>query len=570
MRRTAHFAALILALGLVRPSAAEEPASAGGVYALVNGPQGQVKASLFSDAQASLVIATAGARVVTLGDLATALGATHQAHGATKPGQAGKKDFTPVLDRLIGVRLLVQEAQAMGLDELPEVKTDLGVFKESSLREQLQREVLKDVKPDPAGVERLFKEAVREWQIHALLFAKEEDAKAFAAAAKAGKPFDALAKKAVEEKKATGGGEARWVAAASQLPQVAGALAKLKPEQVTGALKVEQGFTVLRLEGVRYPENAAARAEATNQALALEKKKALKAFYDGLVKKYSKTDEALLKKLDFEAKKPGFKALAKDKRVITTIQGDEPIRVSDLADAITLSFFHGVEEAIKMKKVNRGKYDLVDALLSRKLVKAEVARRKLADTEQHRSALADYRDQALFGTFVEKVIVPEIKPTEGDAKRYYDAHKAEFTYPGFYTVSSLCFESAAAAKAAFDKLKVGTDLKWLKTNAEGQVLAEKRRFEIDGTLAVSGLTPEVAKALAGAKTGDVRMMEQSGQHFVLLVKQATPPAAQPYEEVKETIRPKLTTEMVSKSLDAWLAKLRQAHPVKVYITQIVG
>lgn len=574
MRSHATFAALALALGLSPGASSASPVAAppggAGVTAVVKGPDGKtVKASLFSEAQASLPVAKAGDRVITLADLADAIGATHMARAE---GKAGKKDFHAVLDRLIGVKLVVQEAQAIGLDELQETKDELAQYRELALREQLQRVALKGMKPDPAAVERHYKDAVREWKVSSALLAKEEDAKALVAAAQAGKPFDELVKQAVAAKKATGGGSAQVISNRQQvLPEVLQALQALKPGQVSAPVKVDKGWAVIRLQQYLYPDRPAARAEAQKKALAEKKAAALKEFYAGLVKKYAKTDEKLLKELDFEAEKPGIAELEKDQRVITSIEGGGKITVSDMTEAAKSAFYHGVKEAIAQHKVNSKKFEFHDALLSRELVRLEVEKRKLAATPEYQRALAEHRDQTLFGKFLERVLLPDVKATEGDAKRYYEAHKAEFTYPAFYSVVSLAFTSAKAAQSAADKLKMGTDLKWLKTNADGQVPVGKRLFELDGgTLSENGMTPEVAAAVKGASTGEVRVMAQGGQHFVLLVKQATPPTPQPYPEARTVIADKVQGEMVQAAFEQWVAKLRKAHEVKVYITQITG
>ncbi len=132
---------------------------------------------------------------------------------------------------------------------------------------------------------------------------------------KGGKPFDALAAQAVADKKAKGNELGQFVDRSKLIDSVLAAVEKTAVGKTTPPVKVTGGWAVIEVEGVRYPENAKARAEAEQKSLALQQKKALKAFYDGLVKKYASIDEKLLKKLDFESAKPGFAELKGDKRV---------------------------------------------------------------------------------------------------------------------------------------------------------------------------------------------------------------------------------------------------------------
>ena len=67
-----------------------------------------------------------------------------------------------------------------------------------------------------------------------------------------------------------------------------------------------------------------------------------------------------------------------------------------------------------------------------------------------------------------------------------------------------------------------------------------------------------------------RRAELNGQQIVLVVKQARPPAPQPYAEKREIIAPLVQDEMVNRSMADWIARLRKVHRVEVYLTRIVS
>jgi len=554
-------------LAVSGPLLAAAPKSS--VYALVQSPKGVVKASLFNPQDGTLPIAKVGERTVTLSELTDAIGTWHQANVKVER-KARSKDFTELLDRLIGVRLIVQEAEAMGLDELDASRTALQEYPATALREQLQRIALKGVKADPAEAQRLYRDRVREWKLESALFEKEEDAKALVQATKSGQPFHALVQKAVEEKKAKGGAAPAFFRRDQMLAQVTVAVQQLKVGGVSEPIKVGSGFAVVRVEGERFPENAKVRAETEQQALSAARERALGTYYKALLKKYVKIDEKLLASLDFEAKEPGFKALEKDQRVIAAVEGGKPITVADLAGQVNEAFFHGVEQAIASKKVNNKKAGFLDVLMSRQVVALEAGRLKLAETLEYKKAIAAHRDQLLFAAFTSRVVLPDLKIADADLQRYYEAHKSEFTYPAFYRLQGLAFFSHKAAQSTLEKLKTGTDFKWLQQNADDQVPVGQRAIEFDGNV-VSGnaLPPWITKAIAGARSADVRIAEWQGQHFVILVSQVTPPTPQPFAEAREAIGPKVHAEAFQKALEEWIARLRKAHDVKVYITKIV-
>lgn len=565
--------ALVLCSSLLASTPAlPAPQRSAAVYAVVKSPKGEIKAPLFAPERGSLEVAKVGDRVVTLAELAAAITVAHEQRATTEAKARKQKDFKPVLDRLIGVQLIAQEAEAMGLDELDDVKADLARYRELALREHLQGRALAGVEPDAAEVERIYRDAVREWKLKSVLFAKEEDASALVREAKAGKPFDELVARAVAEKKAQGGARAEYFSEKTRmLPAVLQAVEKLQPGQISGAVRVEKGFAVVRVEDIRYPEDAEAREEARSEALAQARTKALRAYYDGLVARYAKTDQKLLEAIDFEAEKPGFPALEKDDRPLVVLEGGHRITVADLTAELRVVFFHDIQHAIKSKKVNRKKAEILDVLVSRQVVAQEAARLKIAESPGYLKSLADHRDQVLFGTFLVRVVLPGVKITEGDLKRYYERHKAEFTYPAFYSLLSLTFTSQPAAEAAMAQLRKGADFKWVQGNAEGQVPPDKRAVELDGaTMSAKGLVPEIAAAVAGAQAGDLRRAELNGQQIVLVVKQARPPAPQPYAEKREVIAPLVQDEMVNRSMADWIARLRKAQKVEVYLTRIVS
>ena len=563
MTRSA-FVSIALAAGIVAaPSVllAEEP------YALVNGPAGIVKAGLFSEKYASLPVATIEKEPITLRDLSDALAAAHGEHGDQTKG--GKKDFSAVLDRIIGARLIALEAHAMGLDEQPELKEAAAVYADGQLLEALRSRISGGVKSDPKTVELYFRDTVREWKVQAVLFKKEADAKEMSAALKAGKQFAELYRGAVAAKKAEDGGPGEYVPIKKLQPQVAAAVRELFPGQASEPVKVESGWSLLLLEEIRYPVDAKAREEAEARSLDERRELALKTYYDALVKKTCTTQQKLVDKLDFEKKKPGFQRLSKDKRVVARIAGGKTLTVSDLTEAMRVTFYHGVEESIRLKRVNEAKIPTLNKLIYHEVFDAEAKRLKIADTDEYKRAVAEYKESLVFGAFVKKAVLPGLQVTEDEGKKYFEQHRAEFTLPAFYKLSSLAFTKPKDAQRAFDKLKSGTDFNWLKANADGQVAEDKRTVDFNGvTVSANALPSELVAKLKGARPGDYRLQALDGQNLLIKVITATPEEPQPYLQVRPAIGKKLAAELLTRAMADWVAKLRKAHDVKVYLSQI--
>ncbi|GEJ57076.1 peptidyl-prolyl cis-trans isomerase [Anaeromyxobacter diazotrophicus] len=555
---------------LVSPAAAlaEAKASSSGVNAYFTRDGKSTKVPLFAPASATLPVAEVENEAITLGELSKVLAGAHGAMGDAK--SAGKKDFAPLLDRMIDARLLVIEARAMGIPELPELKKAVAEHREQALREMVKAKVLAPVRPDQMAVERAYRETVKEWKVKSVLFPAEADAQAMSAAVAAGKSFDELAKKAVADKKAKGGEPAVFLPRKEMLPQVLEAVQPLDVGAVSAPVKVGEGFAVLKVEAFRYPENPKARQEAEKRSLTGNQQLALARFYKGLVKKYAKVDEKLLAKLDFEAAKPGFAAMKKDERPLVQLKGEKPITVADLAKGLEGQFYHGLEGAIREKRVNAQKASTLDGLVSPRIVVLEARRQGLDKSAAYRQELAEYERSTTFGTFLEKTIAPSIKVTDEEEQKYYEQHKAEFSYPAMYKLESVAFRDVKDAQAALTKLRSGTDYKWFKANAERQVPDELANPSLDGsTVAATTIPADLAQQLAGTKKGDYRLYAaKSAQYHVVHVSDAIATGAQPFAEVKGQIAKKLFAEHVEAALKDYAGKLRKAHPVKVYLTKI--
>jgi parvulin-like peptidyl-prolyl isomerase len=541
-------------------------ASAGEPFAVVKGPHGTVTTSLFSDQNAQLPVARVEDQTVTLQQFSEALSATHGAHDAN--AKAGKADFRPVLDRLIGARLIALEAHDMGLDDSPGLQKLMDEFAAKELRKAMLRKLLAEAAPDQARIDLYFREAVREWKVDSLLFTQEPAAKKFSQDLKQGKEFGALAVQAVAAKEAvrdTGD----YASASKMMPQVAAAARDLFAGQVSEPVQVQGGWAVFRVIDIRDPENAQARAEATERATSDAREAAMKETYPKLLAKYARVDRKLLARLDFETKKPGFAALSKDERVLASIKGGKEIRVKDLTNEIAKGFFHGVEDAIRQKRINEQKDHAFENLLRGAVLGAEAVTQKIADTADYKSAVAEHREGLVFGEFVSKVVLPglsDIKEDEGRA--YYEAHKADFAVPAFYALDTLSFSTAKAAQSAAAKLRNGTDFKWLQDNAEGRISEDKGFGQTTTTVSATSLPESLRKQMADARVGDVKAYESDGLQQVAVIRRIVPPNVKPYLEVRAEIAKKLSAEKLNRALTDWVEKLRKAHSVEVYLQQI--
>ena len=537
--------------------------------ATVEGMTFMLKAPAFSPRFAQTPVALVNDDPILMEDFTDALGSIHESVDTKSEKKAGKKDYESVLNRLIAARLIIQEGTTMGLDELPDSKKTIEDFAGTSLKEILKRHQVKDLKPDEKTVEKLYNEAVKEWKIRSVRFDKKADAEALEKELKAGGKFDALADKLIDGGKVQGGKTGEFVKPKDLLPQIASALSSLKAGDVSPVLPIGPAFTIVKLEDTRYPAgNAEAMEAARAQALGLKSTQKLYDYWESLKKNYVKIKSKLVNKLDFEAPKPGFKKLLQDKRVVAEIKGEKSITVGELAATMEKKFFHGVEDAIKLKRVNDEKLPALEDMLLDRVLKMEARKQGIDRSDEYHSANRKFRDTLIFGMFVNKAVAPEIKVTNGEVEDYYKEHIADYSSPEMLKIKSLVFARKGDAEDAIDKLRKGAEFQWLQANTAGQVAANSPGLLDfgDTPLITRNLSEKLQHAVAAAKSGDVRLfVSPEGYNYLLYIKDVIPAKPAPLAQERKEIAEKLFGAKMTKSVADWGEKLRKASTVKVYL-----
>lgn len=488
--------------------------------------------------------------------------------GKSEKEKASKEDQAELLKRMINSRLMVEEGRRIGLDVLPDAKSLVDAYSKVALRETLVERHLKDVKADEKGVERLYRDAIKELKINSIFFSKEEDAKKAEEELKAGEDFDELAKKKIDEGIAKGGPERNYLKRKELAPEISEAVLTMETGSISPIIPLTNGFVILKIEDIRYTDNPEAKEKAKEEGLALEKGKVLKKYIAALMKKHTVIHQKLLDSIDYEAKEPGFEALLKDKRVVAEVKGEKPITVGEMTEYLRQQFYHGVNNAVEGKKINSKKVPTLDEMLYKRALRREALRLGIDKTREYRDKIINYERSVVFGAFMEKAIVPDVKLKEEEIKNYYNAHIGEFSSPEMINLKNLAFAKRSGAEDAIEKLRKGVDFQWLANNAEGQLDKDTRDLlTFDGSLMARKSLPEgVQKALSGVRPGDLRLYASpEGYFYVFSVIEIVPSKPQSYEETRETVSTTVFNEKLGKAVEEWAEKLRALSDVKTYL-----
>ena len=212
-----------------------------------------------------------------------------------KQAKAQGQQDTPQLraqikDRLIGMEVLLQEAEKTGVAANTDVKTQLEVTKQQILVQGLMREYIAKNPVSDADITAEYNKAKsqagdKEYHAFHILVEKEEDAKAIISKLKAGAKFDELAKQSKDTGSAAKGGDLDWASPATFVKPFSDALVALQKGQFTETpIKTEFGYHVIKLDDIRTAKFPTLEEVKQQVVEGLQQQK-LQAYQQALMKK---------------------------------------------------------------------------------------------------------------------------------------------------------------------------------------------------------------------------------------------------------------------------------------------
>jgi peptidyl-prolyl cis-trans isomerase C len=219
--------------------------------------------------------------------------------------ESGKKSY---LDRLIVKRLLLREAKKEKVDNEKDFQEKLTDIKEQLLMESLlKKKINVDSKTTDVDLKKYYdthkEDFKREKEINTrhILLKTEEEAKQIQSRLLKGEDFVELAKQySIDPNAKTTGGEIGFHPKGTLLPEYEGTAFKLsKTGQISGIVKTQFGYHIIRLEGMKAPSYVPFEEvkDFIKQKISQEKQKELLEKYIEDLKKTAKItiNEELLK-----------------------------------------------------------------------------------------------------------------------------------------------------------------------------------------------------------------------------------------------------------------------------------
>lgn len=514
------------------------------------------------------LLASVNGEPITAEDLRWRIGSMHQGMEAAE-GMIRKPDTSGLLERVINAKLIVQEARQIGLDELPEISSTLEMGRRELLKRFMIDERLEGIyEGDPTVVEQIYREIVQEFKIQSALFQTSEDATAFETTVRGGTKFEQAIGHFTESGKATVQ-QGPFLKVREMRPEVAAVLRDLEPGAVTTPVDVPGGVAVIQLLEIRLPDDAEARATAEETALTYRQQDDLRAYTQELRDRYVQVIDKVRDSLDFDSPDTDLEAYRNDERVLAKVKGSKPVTVAELTKRVNQQLYHGLGQSTNRKRINDKLDGVLDRMVLERATELETKRLGIEKRPEFASARTAQEDSVLFGAFVSRVVNPDIKVPDDEVVAFYNAHLDEYMTSAMVRLQSLPFEDLAHAEAGQAKLLQGSDLNWIRANADGVVVEPEDgevllKFE-GRVLALAALPEGVREAVEGASAGDVRLFAQpEGRVYVLSVEEIFPAQPQEFADVRDQVLQRAFVQKREQAIDKWTDELRKVSEIEIH------
>jgi parvulin-like peptidyl-prolyl isomerase len=240
-------------------------------------------------------------------------------------------------------------------------------------------------------------------------------------------------------------------------------------------------------------------------------------------------------------------------------------------------FDTSVDELVLLERAREKKLTIDDEMIDSAMDDLR-EQNELQDDAAFEAALAGsglteemLRDRYRHNMLLQRAVQSEIKPTEiteEEIRQRYEQEKENFRVPAKVQLEQVFFpvdstgssrdQVLRVAEGLVERVRAGNDLRAEATLAGAEI-------QDLGEIPESDLRPVVQEQLAGLEEGGLSdPVDTSGGFLVIRLIQRIPAGYQPFDEVKEPIRRRLSQEAYRDQTEGMVERLKEEYLVEVY------
>jgi len=498
---------------------------------------------------------------VTVQDLQESFETSHRGHTALLAGAGAVQEF---LNKTIDRRLLIQEAQRIGLDQDPGIRQAVDARVIELARDLLyEDEVTRQAEVIEIAIQEVYPKIIYQYKVRHILTYTQEDAEKALTRVRAGEAFGAVASQVSVSGTAGKGGDLGFVAWGQLSPRLEAEVEAMKPGEIRGPIETDQGWNVLLLEEKIQREDRPELAKLRDRIKAILSKRTASQrsheYYDELRKRWKVQvfEEMLTEKNLLGADRNGPDAEAAT-QIIVAKAGDYTINLADVEARLNVEALKKLPWAFAVKRIR----DVLDELIFASLLKQEALRRGYANKPEIAREGRKLKNALLFDRLLGTVILPRVQVTEEDVRAFYEQNPKLYTEPETVRLQIIALESEQDAEVVLQEVRSGTDFATLARRSSKDPGTAQVGGEL-GWVTKGRLDPAIEAVAFSLKVGEAGVAKKDKASFVVKLEGLRPARLQEFSQVKEKARESLLSQRRKEEVNRWIARLREGSEIVI-------
>ncbi|EQB63127.1 MAG: PpiC-type peptidyl-prolyl cis-trans isomerase [candidate division Zixibacteria bacterium RBG-1] len=482
----------------------------------------------------------------------------------------------------IDERILVQEGYRTGLDKDQEIQLLVDGQKTRFLLDELYKvKVIEKAKPSTSEIKAYYNKSKEQLHPRHILVKEKKEADEIYSLLKKGANFDTLAKeKSIDPSAQENGGDLSWVSWGMMVDPFQEAAWKLKAGQISGPVKTQYGWHIIKLEERKAVENPVPfdqlRESIGKRLDSVKRRQLVDSFLDNLKQKaklkinpaalelVKSRDQQVMSQDTSQAVKQlgayldsNLFGIDEKNSTFATYKGGQ-MTVGDFLQRYTVI---GVGRKPALNDEEGLKQFVFQTLMS-ELLEKESLRLRLDKKKSFVENIKKLREKMMADKLRNDLLLAQINVTQEEIRAYYENHKGQFMHPVGVRVQEIMLPSEAEAKAVLKQLKAGASFSKLARQKTMRAGAKEK----GGDLGYFSQTqyPGLFNACQNLKVGELAgPVLQGGSFCVIKFLGRKEPSQKTYEEAQKEAETKALTEKKQLTYNNWIASRKALIKVEV-------
>jgi parvulin-like peptidyl-prolyl isomerase len=489
-------------------------------------------------------------------------------HATMSTEEKATFDYRKLLNKLVNDRLLVQEAEALNMDQESSVTKLLAKrLEEYATARYIKTHFVPKDSVSDAEVTRFFLANFGKRQVRTVSVETKEKAAALMAKVRRGASMDSLAQAVSMDIHRYHGGLHPPVYEVTLDPELKTVAMNTKVKQLAGPFPFRKVYAFLRVEQVLPPDTSelpkVKSAIVTN--LQTEKRnREWRVFLTDLRRQYPVVVDSsalvpILKTANVALDSTFMKGSGK---IVATIAGQATITDNDLRQRIA----HQRMAANTLGVDSLTRQTLDEAIND--IVLARAARDAGSDKEPTvLRKLGSTRDSLLIELYLKETLVSKIKFSHQEFSDYYNSHLDDFRMPAEYNLKQVQVATKAGADSIVALVKDGADFNFVVKRALG---SRSNVDEKDEWISTEAFPQSIQDDIARTPNGGITGPYQTGDGWIILkIKERRPGKIKDQSEAEMQIREIIFQKKFDEGLDGILGALKKSSKI-VYLNDAIN